>query len=302
MGFSTLQLTLFAMALSLFAAGLETAPGPTPLQHLGNLVAAASSDSLASELAVAAVDAGPAALPMLRFHLRSRDSKGRGLLAAAALAYIGGEEAVDLLRRRFSAPYSVEARVLLALAFASTGRPHERALLVRWLDGEHYGDEWTPIVAAALSLGVLRETDAIPALIAAGENADSIAGNAAREAVRWMREGSWSVSTGDEDVHPAIVAVLANGVPSTDRADVFYDPERDSCWFRASNVWQLSKRDCDVDAPRLRFGLHVSPDGRRALISVGLTFGSLDGIGYDYVVSQVGNVWRVQGVMFTWIS
>jgi hypothetical protein len=301
---AVIWLTLGGLPLpnELVGATVVLAAEPSPVDSLVALVESPEIDPLDSGIGVAAIEAGPAALPALQTYLALPDEDERLAIAAWAIAYIGEIEAVDLLRKRLGSLSDTESRTLLAFAFASTGRPEERALLVSWLKGEHFGDDWASIVEAALSLGLLRERSAIPELSAAAQTADSIAGQAAREAIRWMEEGSWDVSTPESDLHPAIAAVIANGVPSTDRAEAFYDSNRDACWFRSGTKWTLSVRGCSDDLPTIGFDLHVSSDGLRALVSVSLVFGGLDGVGYDYIVRRSGQGWEVQGILFTWIS
>ena len=288
--------------LLLIAGASPAVPIPSQVEDLKALIESGSDDALESPLPSMAVGAGPAALPALRHYLDLPEADTRRLLAATAIAYIGGEDAVDMLRAHLSPSDDAGNRSLLAFAFASTGRREERALLIRWLEGEHFGSDWAPIVEAALSLGVLRESGALGELTRTGEEADSIAGDAARQATRWIKNGPRSVSAPGADLHPAVVAVLRNGIPSTDRSDAFYDPDRKACWFQSRAGWTLSTRACSLDLPSLRLEVHVSPDGLRALVSVGLTFGMLDGVGYDYVVRRTGKTWKVQGLMFTWIS
>ncbi|MFY9825257.1 MAG: HEAT repeat domain-containing protein [Thermoanaerobaculia bacterium] len=289
-----------AMILALPAVAQDS---PPEVQKLRSLIGKATDLSDAfDEIPRAAIDAGPAAIPMLRKILLH--GKGpQGELAAFSLAYIGGEPAVDLLRQRFQATQDRNVKTTLAMAMASTRLTADgRAFLENSLEGEQFGDQWMPIVSAALSLGVLRSTSSVEALEKASKE-DSIASHAAREALRWMALDHWEIEASSKaKIGPLLAAVLRNGVPRTDEAERFFDRDRRLVWIRENVVWKVQEADSGGDLPLLSFHVHTSPDGRRALVSVGTTFGPLNGTGYDYVLRKEGAEWVVQGVFFTWIS
>lgn len=293
------------LAILGFALPTAAQDAPPGIRELQALIDKADPSDAMDDLPRAAIDAGPAAIPILR-EIVARDHGDRDELAAVALAYIGGETAVDLLLQRFKSTGDPHTKSLLATAMASTGLTAEnRAFLEDCLKGEHYGDEWMPIVSAALSLGVLRSSDSREALERTSKKTSgSIASHAAEEALRWISQGNWKFEPPPTaKVEPPIGAVLRNGVPRTDEAERFFDPERRLYWIREQATWHVkTETDSPRDVPSLSFRVHMGPDETRALVSVGITFGPLNGTGYDYVLRKEGAEWVVQSVFFTWIS
>lgn len=297
-----LVLVCTALALAFPAAAQDL---PPEVQRLRSLIEQATDplDAM-DDLPALAIDAGPTAIPVLR-EVLARDQGHRGELAAAGLAYIGGDTAVEVLLQHYRARKDLTTKSLLATAMASTKLTAEnRAFLEECLKGEHFGTEWMPIVSSALSLGVLRASESREALErTAKKTPGSIASGAAEEALRWMAQGHWKLEIQPTvKVEPAIGAVLRNGVPRTDEAERFFDPERHLYWSHRNATWTIEETSEDGDVPSMSFRIHLSPDETRALVSVGITFGPLNGIGYDYVLRKEGNEWVVQGVFFTWIS
>jgi hypothetical protein len=293
---------LAMLALAFPSLALDS---PPDIQRLRSLIERATDPADAVDgLPQAAIDAGPSAIPVLR-EILTRDQSRQGQLAAVALAYIGGETTVDLLLQRFKATKDLQIKSLLATAMASTRLSAEnRVFLEDCLRGEQFGDEWMPIVSAAFSLGVLRASESRAALEKTSkETPGSIASGAAEEALRWIAVDNWKLEIAPvAKVEPPIGAVLRNGVPRTNEAARFFDPDRHLYWIREGSTWRVKEADSHGDAPSLSFHVHMSPDGTRALVSVGVTFGPLDGVGYDYVLRKESTEWVVQSVFFTWIS
>src|ERR1700710_551559 len=95
-------------AIAVLAAGALACPALAPssspaIQKLRSLIdKGADLSNVFDEVPRAAVDAGPEAIPLLR-EVLSRGPKEQGDVAAVALAFIGGEAAVDLLWQRYRA-------------------------------------------------------------------------------------------------------------------------------------------------------------------------------------------------------
>ncbi len=282
------------------------APSSSPaIQKLKSLIdKGAGLSNVFDEVPQAAVDAGPEAIPMLRGVL-SWGQKEQGDIAAVALAFIGGEPAVDLLWQRYRATKDPGNKTLLAIAMSSARlTTKRRAFLEDCLQGEHFGTEWMPAVSAAFSLGVLRASDSREALEKnAKEGPGSIASGAAEEALRWIAQGYWTLEASSlAKIEPPIAAVLRNGVPGTERAGRFFDPDRHLYWTRDGTTWRVREGEGHGEVPSLSFRVHTSPDGKRATVSVGVRFGPQNGVGYMYVLRKAGSEWKVQSVVFIWIS
>lgn len=295
-------LWLLALALAVPVAAQDV---PPEIQRLRSLIDRATDEiEPMDEIPAIAIDAGPAAIPLLSETL-ARDKGHRATLAAVGLAYIGGEAAVDALLQHYKVTKDPRMKALIATAMGSTKlTAANRAFLEDCLQGEHFGTAWMPIVSAAFSLGVLRASESREALEATvKKSSGSIAAGAAREALRWISQGNWNVDIAPTaDVEPPIIAILRNGIPRTDEVERYFDSDRSFYWVRKGNTWTVEKKSDERDTPSMSFRLHLSPDGARALVSVGITFGPLNGSGYDYVLRKVDKDWVVQSVFFTWIS
>jgi hypothetical protein len=298
-----------AAATLVLVAGLSTDPalgrqgaGPSPLMAA---VRAADADDDGLEAVLrAALDATEDDRSRLAAVLRRGTSPQRAA-ALTALAYAGGDEAIATLQREGHPSTDTNRRALLGFALAGRGTGADRAVLTRELRGEHFGDDWPPIVAAALSLGVLRAAEATPALERVANTADgSGAAHAADEALRWIRNGPWRIelpaSSSDDD--RVIAAAFRNGIPRTADAPAFYEASRGGAWTLDGAVWRFHPRPRTAEEPTLDFTVHRNGSGTQALLSVAVSFGPKNAAGYDYVLVRQGDEWRVRGVRFTWIS
>lgn len=234
-----------------------------------------------------------------------RGTSAQRAAALVALAYAGGDEAIATLQREGHPATDTNRRALLCFALAGRGTRDDRAVLTRELRGEHFGDEWPPIVAAALSLGVLRAADATAALERVANTGDgSGAAAAAGEALRWIRNGPWRIelpaAASDDD--RVIAAAFRNGIPRTADAPAFYDASRGGAWALDGAVWRFRPRPKAADEPTIDFTVHRNASGTQALLSVAISLGPKNGAGYDYLLVRQGDEWRVRGVQFTWVS
>jgi len=251
----------------------------------------------------AAIDAGPNAVAQITPYLKG--NKNQQSAALVALAYIGGDTALTTLRRFYDRTHSTEAKAILCFALASRGSSDDRAFLIKSLVGEQFGDEWPPIVSAAFSLGLLRTHEALGALKAtAAKEKGSIASDAASEAIRWIEHGRWEVELPPSASLPdkAIAAALSNGVPRSNESTAFFDKRRGRIWSQKNGDWSYRQGAPERDLPSITFDVHFNPQSTRAIVSVGLMFGPLNGVGYDYLLRSDGNTWDVEGIVFTWIS
>lgn len=255
----------------------------------------------AEKLPIAAVDAGPAAVPFLENQLSTATQDVRAF-AAAALSYVGGDRAIDALRREYDRTHDMSLKVSLCVAAASRGSVEDRRFLVEALHGEVIGDEWAPIAAAALSLGVLHAAETTHALRdVVKRDPHSIAGGNAETALRWIRHGPWRVelpadATSNDRV---LAAALANGLPWTEHATAF-NREGNGSWALADGRWTL--RQQALTQSSVTYTVHLSPDGRRAILSIARVLGPLNASGFSYLMHEELGAWTVDSVLFSWIS
>jgi hypothetical protein len=275
-----------------------------PSALLSAVQSAQPEDDDFGALAAAALDGTAEDRARLAVILR-RGTEAQRTAALVALAYSGGDDAIATLESYRHPTNDDVRRALLCFALAGRGTGADRAALVRALRGAPIGDEWPPIEVAALSLGVLRATEATSALerVAATDDGTSAA-DAAGEALRWLRQGPWRVElpadASDDDA--VIRAAFSNGIPRTADAPAFYEAARGGAWTFEGSVWRFRRGPRAAGTPALDFTVHRNARGTRALLSVGVSFGPKNGSGYDYLLVRDGGRWRVTGVMFTWVS
>jgi len=275
--------------------------GPSPL--IAAVRTAQEDDDDLEPVVVAALDATAGDRAQLDIMLR-QGTPAQRYAALTALAYAGGDDAIAALQRPGSPATETYRQTLLAFALAGRGSRDDRAALTRQLRAEHIDDDW-PIAAAALSLGVLRETDATAALERIANAADGSWGaDAATEALRWVRNGPWRIelpaSASDDD--RIVAAAFRNGIPRTTDAPAFYEESRGRAWVLEGAAWRLRPRPKTADEPTIDFTVHRNATGSRALLSVAVILGMKNGAGYNYLLVRQGDEWRVRGVLFTWVS
>jgi len=273
------------------------APAQSPDASVVEWARSADVFSLGDDTPGIVLDTSPADVPGLAA-LLARGTESQQMAAAKALGHGGGDAAIAALRANAGAPW---AAPMLYLALSIRGMPADREELLSALDVKD--GRWPP-EGAALALGVLRAREAVPALerLATGDGSDMSA--AAREALRWIRQGAWRVdglpAASDQD--RIIAAVFRNGIPRTDGVSLFNDDERGGAWISDGDGWRFRAGARAADAPQLGFNVRFNAQRTRAILSVSVVFGPLNGSGYDYVLSREPDGWTVRGVLPTWIS
>jgi hypothetical protein len=297
---------LLPLALILAAADPPAQPPTAPLLSLIEGLTPDSDSDAAEAVVRAALEEGSMVIPQLTRLLASKQGIRSGA-AALALAFSGSPDAPRALldhhnRHPGSANKSIVCFVLPQRASAGDVR-----FLVRSLRGEHYGSTGPPIEAAALALGIIRDASAVPALEAtARKGPGSIAAGAASQALEWIRNGPFEVPPAASPAVEPMLAVMAHGVPRITASTNFIEHEMDRVWTRRGRTWTVrSLEDSGLepsDAPSISFETFVTADHSRAIVSVGLTFNPLNGVGYDYLLFRRAGTWRVVGIRPTWIS
>ena len=251
----------------------------------------------------AALEAGNGGIPLLEEALNDPVRQG---LAVVGLAYLGGPKSTELLRRHYEKTGAGKSGLCFALA--STGTPEDRKFLIESLVVEDtlFGNDWYTRACAAYSLGVLRAREAIPALERTARKKDGRFDSAAAEAaLRWIQEDPPSVPhlSNPSERDRVILAVLGHAIPSTDRSDVFFEEQASRLWENRGAGWRVRTVTTEPeDTPSISFDVFITNDGQRALCAVGLHFGHLDAIGYDYVLRKDNDTWKVVGLILTWVS
>ena len=246
------------------------------------------------------LDTGPADIPAL-VDVMTRGTEPQRMLASYVLGYAGGDAAIDALRTHLG--HARPASAMLCLALGARGNAADRADLILALDGVHFAEQVPPVGAAALKLGILPETRAVPALERLAI-ARSWGSTEAQEALRWIRDGPWTVdgvpAASDED--RIITAALRNGIPDGGHASAYQDDSRGGVWIFDGHAWRFRAGARAGDTPGLSFEVTMNRDHNRAILSVGLAYAPLAGAGYDYLLTRETDGWRVRAAYPTWIS
>jgi hypothetical protein len=301
-----------AIALAtVFVCTAAQAEGERESPALRELLAAVQSDrdddppGLAKTTRLA-TEVGEAAVPHLARLLVSTSDASTRRRVSWALAYVGGSGSVSVLQGQATASADTSAKAPLLFAIPSTA-PSEKSigLLVNSLNGPHYGDEWFPIVQAAISLGILREKSAVAALQRAADKKQGFASSAAEMALRWIGGATFNLiaqtrSEGDDLLEAAFKYPLAE---FSRFARLCETGRNRRLWRRSDSTW-IIEPGCAENAtnPSVVVETYRSTDGARAVMAIGFTAGSLDGAGYNIVFRRRGNAWAVVGISPTWVS
>jgi hypothetical protein len=116
-----------------------------------------SPDTDGDELARAAIEAGPVAVPPLRSLLGNANTEEEQLGIFVALAFIGGSDALSIIKKAYDE--NRELAPALAMVLPSVDSKENRRLLLHLLDGDPDGEHGA-IGLAAFSLGLLRAKEA----------------------------------------------------------------------------------------------------------------------------------------------
>ena len=233
---------LVVMCVGLLLAALSpvgTAGQNPATNRLLELINGGDVDSVEDKLPRAAVDAGPPALPYVRSIVeRSTDEDRRGLALVAAL-YIGGDDAISLIRQEQKRQADEDFGMALATVLASSDTPANRRELIGILSEDEH---WVSTSAAALSLGILRAGEAIPALRVIPREPDRDGSELLDLSLKWIEKGYWSVANvPNTEQGRAIAAVLRNGSPNIDESDYVFDRIDGGFWTFGPSGWSFNR-------------------------------------------------------------
>lgn len=316
-----LTAVIFAIGLSYRCIALETGNenhyAEERIRELEEILERADEDVLDSVLRsnslfeAALIDAGELAFPVLRKALSDRSNEAKHYLAAYGIALIGGASSRDILKEEYQETKDIRIKSFLSFCMGSTGDPEDIRFLKRSLKDETLDDEGEIVgdpESAALSLGVLRVSDAIDDLkFLAGRDQSSIDSHAAQEVLKWIgREvPATPQSANASEREQLILSMFRSGIPRTDESDIFFEEKQNLKWIWKDNSWNFYKTVMNAaskDAPRISFDVIQNRDKTTAIIKVGLIFGPLNGKGYTYVLKKNAGQWKVVGILSTWIS
>jgi len=288
----------------------EGANDPAILHRFFGTARSSTSDNAAPgerpyQVVIATMEMQEKALPILLQALTDPDENKR-YLAIQCLASIPGPEAASALRKRYTETKDIWIKTARCSVLAASATPDDVRFLIQSLKGKPCGDEGVPMAAAAYSLGILRAKEAEAALKTAAQTYEgSLASQAARCALNWINGPRWKTpqQTSASGADAVILSVLRFGIPRSDESEVFLDSNGKRLWKRKGDSWSHETRTDHAQAlPSINFSVAFTRDSQRAVCSVGLTFGPLNGSGFDIILKKEGQDWRVVGICQTWIS
>jgi hypothetical protein len=222
--------------------------------------------------------------------------------ALGALINSGFLDELELRRNEYDRQPTLTNKEFLCIALGGARDDIASRWWLRTALERPAGGTWDAVAAAALSLGVLRDRDAIEDLEKlAAQEGFSITGAHAKVALRWIRGGQTFVDPGAiaSERDRMVAAVLTNGLPWISDSDVLAR-EDGTFWKLGNGVWTIAPRR-DAWVQTLGYRVDVSPDGTRAVVSVSRVADRMDGSGYQYLLRKDSGAWRVDGVLLSWL-
>jgi len=302
----TLRTRYFAAIILVFCAGVllfAQSPSTQRLLQLLDTPDSLDKDDEENELIHAAIEAGPAAVPVLGKLLQRLNGEEQKSVVRGALMMIGGTQAVSILQTEYEKGEE-DAGIFLAIAMASVDSKRNRETLTRLLTKDPARDH-DIIAAAAFSLGLLRATEALPSLRALAQGpADRNTTDAAKLAIQSIEKGFWKIKSQPLDARQRILAaILKVGIPDEDY-EYFFDETGGGFWRYNPAGWTFTKgepQDRSSSGPEVD-DIFVSSDGRRAFVSIRVFCGPRCAVGYGYSLRQDGRDWKVQMWTMLWIT
>lgn len=259
------------------------------------------ADVIQEELPKAAIDAGPSAIPALRDRLQRLPEGDKRLIALAAIAFIGGDAAIPIVRAEYerakNEDLKAEMKSGLAATLSTVDSAENRTQLIQMLNDDP--KDWSTVEAAAFSLGLLRAQEAIPALRRVPK--DSNRGGfpqAADLALKWIDKGYWTIATSPStDEGRAIAAVLRNGSPNIKENDYVFDEKGGVLWKHGSAGWSFTRGDLPGSSRGPTVSAHIGTEGSRAMVTVDTHCGPLCSTGYAFFLRREAGNWKVQMIV-----
>jgi hypothetical protein len=135
---------------------------------------------------------------------------------------------------------------------------------------------------------------------------EGFASAAAESALKWIDGDIWRVAPVQNiSIQDSVVLSLIRfGIPRMKESRAFMGKKSNRIWRREENTWgpETAEKASPENIPSIVFTVHIAPDSNRAIYSVGLTFGPLNGSGYDFVLRKNAGAWKIIGIMAAWVS
>ena len=250
------------------------------------------------------LDAGADAVPLLA-QLLDSDNGPHVAMATVGLAYIGGKNAVSALRKKFERTKSEFVRHWLCFSIGSTGSPDDIEFLMTSLLDKNSGAD--TIKNASLSLGVLRAKEALDLLKRiADKSPTTLSSICASAAIEWIIQGEYKINISPEtEQDKVLVAILKNGIVLRKGTNHLYQRDTGRRLYYGVQGWEIQKDpNRSVTFPQMsRFTVHFSPDNKSALCWISISYGVMECIFLEYVLSKSNcERWEVIGTVLIGVS
>jgi hypothetical protein len=292
------RIWLACASVAIFALLLPAKDKAAQTEQIQKLIAIIGSEDSpkVDETKNLILEAGPQAVRAVgRLIWDKRDASREN--AAGILAIIGGDDAIKILREVSQG--DIRFRPSFYSAIAQRGKKEDLELLKTavfpFMDQPHLDIRGT----IALIHAAFRRYSEIPFV----ENLVAEGDYDATLALNWIKTNPRTVSMpvkfSDRDL---IAVVLSHGLPLIEKATTYYDNHRNGVWRCGPNELTFTYSDSRQQYPNLSIEAHVSGDGSRALASVWLGFGSLNGRGYDFWLKRTNGKWILSAFWPTGIA
>ena len=273
--------------------------------RLLEIINSEDDDVIREELPKAAVDAGPSAIPALRDRLQRLPEGDKRLITLAAIAFIGGDAAIPIVRAEYARTKDEDLRAEIKSGLAATlstvDSAENRTQLIRMLADDP--EDWSTVEAAAFSLGLLRAQEAVPALRRVPKDPNRGSPQAVELALKWIDKGYWTIATSPStDEGRAIAAVLRNGSPNIKENDYVFDEKGGVLWKHGSAGWSFTRGDLPGNSGGPTVSAHIGTEGSRALVTVDTHCGPLCSTGYAFVLRRESGNWKIQMIVLMWAA
>jgi len=259
----------------------------------------------------ALLGAGGDAVSHFTASLKSGNEREK-FIAAHALAYLGGRQAVDALMEEVKAGTDVRIKCLLLFAMGSTGSPEDIGYLIESLkSGGAAGERWEPMSypkeQAAWTLGALgagQAKEQLAAMTKAG-SAEGLSIMAAGYALGWMDKPFAPLTLADGLENDKLIEALVEfGMAEMDLAAGFDDRARGMKITKDGKKWKIEKGSSGGDLPVIQFSISAPKDGTAAVVDIAIWWSTspLVGSGYHYKLEKRDGQWRLSGVLHKWIN
>jgi hypothetical protein len=227
--------------------------------------------------------------------------------ALYCMLLIGDSRAKEFLKTIAQVGNNLDAQEYTCVLMAAGNDPEDRKYLEEDMQKEYEYPASVPTTSAPLSLGIMRNRESIKSLRnCIDKHGNRIMGQNARSALRWIESQPPEIiiALKNPKEQQLISAILRNGIPRIDSDIALYENRKERKWIYSKNEWKCAAISHEEERPypSIDFNVLVSLDNKKAVVDVGLNFAPLNGSGYQYLLENENNQWKVVGILYSWTS